>query len=457
MSEALVKLWTAEGQGHLFAHWRERPEALRQRLLHDLAALEPAAVRSLGAELRAPAGAAGAAEPLEPVPMADWRDRSEARSTGERLIASGATAFLTVAGGQGTRLGWEGPKGSFPISPLRGASLFQILAEKLLAARRRYGVPMRWFIMTSPLNHDHTLAFFREHDYFGLPAAEVILFVQSMLPTLSAEGKLLLEEGGGLALHPGGHGGALDALRAHGLLEAMREWGIEELFYFQVDNPLARVPDPEFVGFHRLAGSEMSSKVIPKAFPEEKLGVPGRIAGRPRVIEYSDLDPVSTHERLADGRLRFAHGSIAVHVLNVAFLSNPSLRLPLHQARKKVRVLVPGPGGGVREEREAVKLEKFIFDALPFAANPQFLETEREEEFAPLKNASGPDSIQTCREGLILQQARWLERCGVEVPRKEGRPLFRIEISPLYADSPEALKKRLGPAVNKIDADTLLS
>jgi UDP-N-acetylglucosamine/UDP-N-acetylgalactosamine diphosphorylase len=122
-----------------------------------------------------------------------------------------------------------------------------------------------------------------------------------------------------------------------------------------------------------------------------------------------------------------------------------------------VRVLEPGPGGGEWEEREAVKLEKFIFDALPFAGNPQFLETEREEEFAPLKNASGPDSIQTCRDGLILQQARWLEHCGIEVPRNEGRPLFRIEISPLYADGPEALKKRLGSAVNRIDADTLLA
>jgi len=454
----IVRRWTGEGQAQLFEYWRERPEPLRRRLLEDLAGLEPALVRSLAAELRGgPQAGPVEAEPLDPVPLAGWRGRREARSLGEELIGRAAAAFLTVAGGQGTRLGWEGPKGCFPISPIRGASLFQILAEKLLAARRRYGAPTPWYIMTSPLNHGQTSAFFGEHDFFGLPPEEVVFFVQDMLPTLSPEGKLLLAEDGGLAMHPAGHGGALDALRAHGLLGEMSRRGIEELFYFQVDNPLVRVPDPEFVGFHRLAGSEMSSKVVPKAYPEEKLGVPGLSEGRPRIIEYSELDFQARHELRPDGRLRFAYGSIAVHVLNVRFLAGASLRLPLHQARKKVPILVPGPGGGTREEREAIKLEKFIFDAIPLAANAQFLETEREEEFAPLKNSSGRDSIATCRDALLRQQARWLERCGVRVPMREGRPAVRIEISPLYSDSPEELKNRLAGTVNKIDEDTLLA
>ncbi len=455
---ALIRRWTGEGQAQLFEHWRERPEALRRRLLEDLEALEPGLVRSLAAELRAgPQAPPLEAEPLDPVPPAGWRGRGDARALGEQLIRDAAAGFLTAAGGQGTRLGWQGPKGCFPISPIRGASLFQILSEKLLAARRRYGVPVPWYIMTSPLNHSQTSDFFREHDFFGLPREEVVFFVQAMLPTLTASGKLLLAADGGLAMHPGGHGGALDALRAGGLLEEMERRGVEELFYFQVDNPLLRVPDPEFAGFHRLAASEMSSKVVSKDCPEEKLGVPGRSAGRPRIIEYSELDRPARHARRPDGRLRFAHGSIAAHLLSLRFLSNASLRLPLHQARKKVEVLVPGPGGGVREELEAIKLEKFIFDAIPLASNAQFLETERGEEFAPLKNASGADSIETCRDGLIRQQARWLQRCGVEVPEREGRPAVRIEISPLYADSPEALKNRLEGTVNRIDEDTLLA
>jgi UDP-N-acetylglucosamine/UDP-N-acetylgalactosamine diphosphorylase len=454
----LIRCWTGEGQAQLFESWRERPEALRRRLLEDLRALEPGLVRSLVSELRAgPQASPLEAEPLEPVPPSGWRGRDDARALGEQLIRGAATGFLTAAGGQGTRLGWQGPKGFFPISPIRGASLFQILAEKLLAARRRYGVPMPWYIMTSPLNHGQTSDFFREHDFFGLPREEVVFFVQAMLPTLTPSGKLLLAADGGLAKHPGGHGGALDALRAGGLLEEMGRRGIEELFYFQVDNPLIRVPDAEFAGFQRLAGSEMSTKVVSKTGPEEKLGVPGLSAGRPWIIEYSELDRRTRHARRPDGRLRFAHGSIAAHLLSFRFLSNASLRLPLHQAHKKVQVLVPGPGGGVLEEREAVKLEKFIFDAIPLAANPQFLETEREEEFAPLKNASGPDSIETCRDGLARQQARWLRSCGVEVPEREGRPTVRIEVSPLYADSPEELKNRLGGTVNRIDEDTLFA
>jgi len=459
MNEAqIIRRWTAEGQAQLFERWRERPETKRRRLLEDLQALEPELVRDLASELRAgPKAAPREAEPLDPVPPSAWRGRGEVRAMGERLIRAGAAGFLTAAGGQGTRLRWQGPKGCYPISPIRGASLFQILAEKLLAARRRYGVPMPWYIMTSPLNHGQTSDFFREHDFFGLPREEVVFFVQAMLPTLTPSGKLLLAADGGLAKHPGGHGGALDALRAGGLLEEMGRRGIEELFYFQVDNPLIRVPDAEFAGFQRLAGSEMSTKVVSKTGPEEKLGVPGLSAGRPWIIEYSELDRRTRHARRPDGRLRFAHGSIAAHLLSFRFLSNASLRLPLHQARKKVQVLVPGPGGGVLEEREAVKLEKFIFDAIPLAANPQFLETEREEEFAPLKNASGPDSIETCRDGLARQQARWLRSCGVEVPEREGRPAVRIEVSPLYADSPEELKNRLGGTVNRIDEDTLFA
>ncbi len=459
MNEAqIIRLWTAEGQAQLFEGWRERPQAQRCRLLEDLQALEPELVRELAGELRAlPEAAPREAEPLDPAPPSAWRGRAEVRAEGERLIRAGAAGFLTAAGGQATRLGWQGPKGCFPISPIRGASLFQILAEKLAAARRRYGVPMPWYIMTSPLNHGQTSDFFRKHDFFGLPAEEVVFFVQAMLPTLTPSGELLLAADGGLVKHPGGHGGALDALRAGGLLEEMGRRGIEELFYFQIDNPLIRVPDPEFAGFHRLAGSQMSTKVVSKTGPEEKLGVPGLSAGRPRIIEYSELDHKARHERRPDGRLRFAHGSIAAHLINLRFLSDASLRLPLHQARKKVQVQVPGSEGWIREEREAIKLEKFIFDAIPLAANPRFLETEREEEFAPLKNARGPDSIETCRNGLVRQQARWLERCGVEVPEREGRPAVRIEISPLYADGPEELKNRLKGTVNRIDEDTLLA
>jgi UDP-N-acetylglucosamine/UDP-N-acetylgalactosamine diphosphorylase len=196
--------------------------------------------------------------------------------------------------------------------------------------------------------------------------------------------------------------------------------------------------------------------VIAKAYPEEKLGVIGLINGRPGVIEYSDLDENRKHARSGDGSLVYSHGSIAVHVLNVGFLRGLDFRLPLHQACKKVEVWLPGSEGGQVVEREVIKFERFIFDAIPEARNPLFVETERAEEFAPLKNQSGADSIETCRAGMIEQQARWLEEAGVHVPRRDGKPAVVVEISPLFASGPEDLKKRLGDSVNSISEDILL-
>lgn len=476
---AIIAEWSAAGQEQLFAHWAARPQDARRRLLADLSALDRRVVAELrdslarGDPRAAIAGDRAAAAgyraaiagyrlrggitPLPAVPVAEWRGNPEARQAGEELIASGRTAYLTVAGGQGSRLGWEGPKGCFPISPIRKASLFQLFAEKILAASRRFGSRQRWYVMTSALNHGETLEFFRANDFFGLPPEEVSLFRQGLLPTLTPEGRLLLAEDGGLAQNPTGHGGILEALRTAGLTESLGEAGVEELFYFQVDNPLVRLPDAEFVGLHRLRAAEMSSKVIPRAYPEERLGVPGLIDGRPGVIEYSDLDPESLQARTTAGALLFPHGSIAIHVLNTAFAARVPLPLPLHLARKRVRALIPEPGGGRLEELEAVKFESFIFDAIPLAANPQFLETAREEEFAPLKNATGVDSIAACVEGMVGLAARWLEACGVEVPREGGKPKHRIEISPLFAADQETLKIRLGCTVNRIDEDTLFA
>ncbi len=467
--EELMARWSAEAE--LFEHWADRPEEARRRLLADLESLDPRLLARLRERLagagegsaggQRPDGGPGIAPPgptpLPVVPQARWRGSREAGALGEELIASGRTAFLTVAGGQGTRLGWEGPKGCFPVSPIRQASLFQLFAEKILAARRRYGVGLRWCIMTSPLNHGQTRDFFVGHDFFGLPAEEVLLFRQGLLPSLSPAGRLLLAPDGGLARNPTGHGGILQALRDEGLTGSLLEAGVEELFYFQVDNPLVRLPDPQFAGWHRLRGSELSSKVIPKAYPEERLGVPALLAGRPAVIEYSDLDPASMRAHAPGGGLLFPYGSIAIHLLNTSFAARMALPLPLHLARKRVRCLVPRPGGAAVEEREAVKFESFIFDAVPLAASPQFLETSREEEFAPLKNAAGRDSIATCVAGMIEQHSRWLEACGVRVPRAGGRPRHRVEISPLFAADAQALQDRLGHTVNSIDEDTLFA
>jgi len=454
----LRRIFEQLGQGHLFDHWQDRDPGRKQRLLEDLAELD---LRQLDRLLRCLQQPPAPPPELSTYPVCtreNQRRHKGLRAVGEEYLQSGRTAYLTAAGGQGSRLGFEGPKGMFPISPVRKASLFQIFAEKIKAARRRYGARPTWYIMTSPLNHSETVRCFQSREYYGLQENEVVFFSQELFPSLSPEGRLIIAEDGRVFKNPNGHGGLLSALYKQGLLEHMQERGIEELFYFQVDNPLVQVPDPFFLGMHLLEVSLFSSKVIPKSCAEERLGTVGQIDGHPGIIEYSDLDAAHMYARDEQGNLLFLFGSIAVHIFNVAFLIANWNELPLHRAGKQVRTFVPRAGGGEIETRDAVKLEMFVFDALMQVENPLFFETSRREEFAPLKNASGSDSIETCVRGLVEKHAAWLEQCGVEVPRNErGESRYKIEISPLYALDYRELKKRLGMTVNKIDEDILLA
>jgi UDP-N-acetylglucosamine/UDP-N-acetylgalactosamine diphosphorylase len=457
------------GQEHLFAFWEKRPEAMRQRLLDDLASLHPAMVQELrrfitepdaGGVSRVGMGAAPEAE-LAPAPyvtLSDSRRDAAAREAGEEEIRRGRAAFLTVAGGQGSRLGFDGPKGMFPVTPLRKLTLFALFAEKLLAARRWYGTDIPWLIMTGPQNHQATVEYFESEKWFDLGRDTVRLFVQGSLPSFSPEGRLIMAPDGGLLFNPNGHGGVIEALRQSGSLAAMREQRVEHLFYFQVDNPLVRVPDPVFLGFHCRARSRISAKVVEKAYPEEKLGIIVTRDGKPSIIEYSDLDEERMHARGPDGRLYYGQGSIAIHILDVPFLENPGLHLPWHMARKNAKMLNPTPEGTEVLERDAVKLEMFVFDAIPLADRALFFETDRAEEFAPLKNREGQDSVASCLQGQREQAARWLSGVGVEVPRDgQGRPLHAIEISPLFALDPQVLAARRGILKDRIDEDTVLA
>jgi UDP-N-acetylglucosamine/UDP-N-acetylgalactosamine diphosphorylase len=459
----IIEQWKARGQEHLFAFWERRSEDKKKALLEDLDSLNVELYELLQKQLEKKLSGSGRrrVEPIAHIPEAEWREQASAERSGDELLAAGKAAFLTVAGGQGSRLGFEGPKGCFPISPIREASLFQIFAEKIEAARRRYNHALYWYIMTSPLNLEETRRFFESNEYFGLPEEEVLFFTQGLFPSLTEKGKLLLAEDGGLFQNPNGHGGTIAALQDSGCIEHMGSKGVQELFYFQVDNPLVRIPDPHFLGAHRLNSSQMSTKVIEKDYPEEKLGVIGYLDGKPAVIEYSDISKKNQKARDEQGHLLYSHGSIAVHMMNVDFLRSHSGRLPLHLAKKKVQTWIPDKSGGAAKERKAIKFEMFIFDALADAQNALFFETMREEEFAPLKNRSGPDSIETCRRGMMNQYARWLEACGVSVPMREGRPEHRIEIVPTFAwderSLEQALKHKLSHSVNRIDEDTLLA
>ena len=452
----------ARGHGYLFAHWDRRSPAQRQRLGESLAELDLAHLERLQTVLRnaSAAGAAGAAPaPIEPAPVRipSAADAERWTERGGEMLSRGACALLTVAGGQGTRLGFEAPKGLFPVTPIRSATLFQVFAEKLLAACSEFAAAIPWFIMTSPLNHAATARFFAEQDYFGLPERDVRLFRQGANPVLSDDGRLLLAPDGGLLTSPDGAGGVLTALQRSGLGAEAARRGIDYLFYFQVDNPLATVPDPAFLGAHLETGSRFSTKVVEKLNAAEKVGVAALVAGKPGIVEYSDIDPALAVARSPSGDLTFRFGSIGFHLIDTTFASEQAAALPIHLAHKKEPVLFPERPDAGPQPREVVKFEQFVFDVIPLAEPSMFYAVDRGAEFAPLKNRSGPDSIDTCRAGQIALARRWLELCGVAVAEfaADGEPL-RLEITPRYAAHLAALQHRLPPAVTRIDDHTLL-
>jgi UDP-N-acetylglucosamine/UDP-N-acetylgalactosamine diphosphorylase len=269
------------------------------------------------------------------------------------------------------------------------------------------------------------------------------------MPAFSMDGKLLLAEKDSLALSPDGHGGSLRALDKSSALADMLARGIEHLSFFQVDNPLVHCIDPLFLGLHDLAGSGMSSKMIPKSHATEKVGNFVVADGLLQVIEYSDFPDSLANQTNPDGSLRFNSGSIAIHALRVSFVqrlnSGGQLRLPWHRAEKKVPY-IDASGKLIKPDKpNAVKLEQFVFDAIPLARNPIVYTTERAEEFSPVKNAAGPDSPATCRCDQIRRAARWLVSAGVEAPMRGSDPDCVLEISPLYATSAQQLQMRQLP------------
>ena len=370
---------------------------------------------------------------------------AQATTLGEDLIRQGKVAGLVVAGGQGTRLGFDGPKGNYPISPVKNKTLFQIFAENLLATANKYDTTIPFYIMTSPLNYDATVEIFQSADYYGLGEENVFIFQQGTLPNFDFDGKILLAKKDKIASSPDGHGGSLKALYSSGAVSDMRKRGVEILSYWQVDNPLIRVIDPLFIGLHVLDQAEMSSKALLKAGPLEKVGNFCLVDGKVTVIEYSDLPDEAAHRQNPDGSLAFELGSIGIHMINVSFIEklniNGDFALPFHRAVKKIPYIDENGKRIEPESPNAVKLETFVFDAIPLAKHSVILQTLREEEFAPVKNATGTDSAEVTRQMMTDRAAAWLEAAGVNIPRKsDGSPDCTLEIAPSFALTPENLK-----------------
>lgn len=447
-SSSIREQFEKAGQGHVFRFWDDLDDAERSQLLEDARQIDPDEVNRLVKELvQGKADEGLDTSNLEPAPYAPLPENGgdaplweKAREAGEEALKAGRVACFTVAGGQGTRLGYDGPKGTFPVTPVKEKSLFQVFAEKVLAGSRLYGKPLHWFIMTSQINHEQTLAHFDENDYFGLSRDQVHFFSQGLMPAVTPEGKIILAKKNRIAMSPDGHGGSLRALVRSGSIDKMREVGADLISYFQVDNPLHNFLAPELIGFHVLGNSELSSKMIPKAYAKEKVGHFCVQNGRHVVIEYSDLPDELAEATNENGELKYRAGSVALHVFDREFVqkvgdaNNEDSRLPFHRANKKIPFVDDSGTAHKPSEPNGYKFEMFVFDSLPFAQNPVIIEGRREDDFSPVKNAEGVDSPQTCKDDQMRQFARWLLAAG-ELPEVDetNKPAFALEVSALFA------------------------
>ncbi len=434
----LADSFLAAGQEQVFRFWPRLGRVERRALLDDLRGVDLELLGRLAAGLSAPPRPPARLEPCPATPPDD-PERPRAVEAGRALLSGGKVAFYTVAGGQGTRLGFPGPKGCHPVGPFSGKTLFRWHAEKVLAASRRHGRAIPWVVMVSGTNEAATRRHFEEHAWFGLD--DRVFFVrQGVMPAVDAAGRILLASPSRVALSPNGHGGALAAIASGGLLDRLRDRGVTCISYFQVDNALINPADPAFLGYHRLREAEISAKVVEKRDPLEKAGVVVMKDGRPGVVEYSELPEELARARDEEGRLRFRLANIAAHVLSADFLARVAdAGLPWHVATKKVAAV---DEEGRTREVTGHKFETFIFDAIPLARSFHALLADRAEEFAPLKNAEGENSPQTVRAALLARSRSWFEAAGRPVPSDERA----LEISPLTAYDRETFLEWLARA-----------
>ena len=447
----LHRLLSLTGQEHLLAHWKTLPPARQQHLAAQIRridfALLATLIRTQGPSDDSPSPATRAVPPpAVPMELPGTTHSQQMRALGAQTLASGKLGMILVAGGQGTRLGFSHAKGMFPIGPISNRPLFQILIDHLIAIRNRYQTAIPLFVMTSPATHKETTDFLAANDHFGLPQEDLFLFCQGTMPVVDANtGRILQEQPDLLCLSPDGHGGILEAFAREGCLAEASRRGIEHLCYAQIDNPLVQVCDPWLIGCHLHANSEMTTQVIRKQEPLERVGNVVSIDGRLQIIEYSDLPAAAARRRNPDGTLTLWAGNIGVHVFQRQFLERmvaSDAGLLFHQALKRTSFLDAQGNHVTPSEPNSIKFEKFIFDLLPAAQNAIVVEANATTCFAPVKNADGePKETPASAKQMILEfYANWL--ATVDIKMAEGT---RLEINPRFALDAQELAQRIPP------------
>jgi UDP-N-acetylglucosamine/UDP-N-acetylgalactosamine diphosphorylase len=352
---------------------------------------------------------------------------------GESLIRRGKVGCLILAGGQGTRLGFDGPKGSVPVSPIKGKTLFQLFCERTKAASIWSGHPLPLCVMTSASNHVQTIEFLQKHNYFGLPSSQVFFIEQEMLPLLDDRGDWLLESPGKIAEGPDGNGHALRLFFEQGIWETWKASGIEYLNVIFVDNALADPFDVEFVGFSERTGADAALKAIERLSPDEKMGILAKCDGKLKVIEYSEMPSYASQCALSNT------GMFCISMEFIRYLCQDlNVEFPLHLARKKAPVLLGTSKGFVQEIAQIWKCERFIFDLLDHTRTSAVLVCPRDKIYAPLKNATGEKSVETVKQALLLHDREMYRALTGLLPKASA-----FELDPAFYYPTEELRLKL--------------
>ena len=351
---------------------------------------------------------------IEPVPYLDKAkltkdQREEFDELGEEIVKNNQYAVVTMAGGQGTRLGHTGPKGTFKLDVYgKGKYLFEILADNLQEANKKYGVVINWYIMTSKENNADTVEFLEKNNYFGYDKNKVTIFKQSELPLVDTEGKFLINKEYKIKEASDGNGGTYSSLRASGCLADMKEKGIKWIFIGGVDNALLKMVDVTLLGMAVKKGVQIASKSVAKANPQERVGVFGKMNNHPKVIEYTELPKKMAEEVDSDGELKFGESHIMCNLYTIDAIEKISKEpLIYHTAFKKNSYIDENGKEVIPTEPNSYKFESFIFDAFEFFDDIAILRGKREDDFAPVKNKEGVDSPKTAKE---LYEKYWQNR-----------------------------------------------
>ena len=342
---------------------------------------------------------------IESIPYLDKlklskEEKEEYDKLGKEIIQSGQYAVVTMAGGQGTRLGHTGPKGTFKLDVYgKGKYIFEILADNLKEANEKYHTTIPWYIMTSKENNKQTVDFLEKNNYFGYNKEYITIFMQGELPLVDTEGKLLISKELKIKEASDGNGGTYSSLRESGCLAEMKEKGIKWVFIGGVDNVLLKMVDVTLLGIAIKKQVQIASKSVVKANPKEKVGVFCKINGHPKIIEYAELPEKMAEERDSQGELKYGESNIMCHLFTVEAIEKISKEtLIYHRAFKKNSYIDETGKEVIPQEPNSFKFESFIFDAFEFFDDMALLRVKREEEFAPVKNKEGADSPKTAKD-----------------------------------------------------------